>query len=546
MHDMLKSAPASSDAPNPAFLDRDVPVGKGGLPAWRNTRTVRIAVVIAAFLAVASPWLFKKGQKVQTWGADQPPPVTAPVKTGPFLQEVVERGEVESSSNVELRCQVQQGRVGTGTAIIQIVPEGIYANKGDFLVKLDDSALKADLVMQQIACNTSRAAVAESKAEVESAKLALKEYESGTFRQEEQTLESEEFVAKENLRRAEEYLRFSEKLSARGYVTVVQLEADRFSVEKSRKELASAQTKIEILHRLTKQRTLNKLTADVGTAEARLQSRENSFALDNEKLAQIQAQIERCVITAPTSGQVVYGKETRNETGEPSIAEGKLVRERQIIIRLPDPKRMKVMARINESRIDRVKVGMRAKVKVDAFPEVEMVGSVRDVSEYPLPGLSSYSTIKEYAAEIEIHEPMEGLRVGMTARVSIEVEKLDSALQVPLPAVFQRDGRFFCIAALDGNRIDAREISVGLSNDMSVIVERGLSAGDNVVLAPQNYEEFVVLPAGEAKARARTKARSPGQLAVKAALPDSPEPGEKVKKQKSGANSKAERPPAKP
>jgi hypothetical protein len=168
---------------------------------------------------------------------------------------------------------------------------------------------------------------------------------------------------------------------------------------------------------------------------------------------------------------------------------------------------MKVMARINESRIDRVKVGMHAKVKVDAFPQIEMAGTVRDVSEYPLPSLSSYSTIKEYAAEIEIHEPLEGLRVGMTARVAIEVEKLTSALQVPLPAVFQRDDRFFCIVARDENRIEARQISVGLSNEMSVIVEGGLTAGEKVLLAPQNYEEFVKLPPGPAKSKSKASVK---------------------------------------
>lgn len=495
------------------------------MKAWLRGRPLKIAVVVVVLLALVGVWLFKDGKKGQTWGADQPPPVTAVLKAMPFMQEVIERGEIESSSNIELRCAVQQSRGALGTAIIQIVPEGIYANKGDFLVKLDDSALKADLVQQQIACNISRAAVTEAQADVESAKLALREYESGTFRQEEQTLESAEFVAKENLRRAEEYLNYSEKLAARGYVTEVQLEADRFAVEKSRKELESAKTKLEVLHRLTKQRTLNTLTANVAIAEAKLRSRENSYDLDNQKLKDIEAQIENCVIRAPAPGQVVYGKDTRNDTGEPTIAEGKYVRERQVIIRLPDPKRMKVVARINESRIDRVKVGMHARVKVDAFPALEMSGTVREVSEYPLPSLSSYSTIKEYAAEIDIHEPIDGLRVGMTARVSIEVEKMEAALQVPMPAVFERDGRYFCIVMVDDSHIEAREVQAGLYNEMNVIINKGLNPGEQVVLAPQNYEDYVTLPASTGKPRAR------GAAVAKARTPGAAEPAESSGKQ---------------
>ncbi len=412
-------------------------------------------------------------------------PLTATAISGPFLQQVIERGEVESSSNVEIRCQVQS-RIANGVPIIQIVPEGTYVQEGDFLVKLDDSVLQTEVVQLQIACNTSRAMSVEAQAEHEAAKLALQEYESGTFRQEEGAMQSEEFVAKENLRRAEEYVSYSKKLAARGYVTEVQLEADRFAVEKARNELASARTKLEVLHRYTKLKTLNKLKADVQTAEARMKSRENSHQLDLDRLQTIEDQLAKCIITAPTSGQVVYANQGSN-SGEPLIAEGKIVRERQIIIRLPDPKRMQVTARVNESRIDRVKNGMIARIRLDAFPEVELTGTVREVSEYPLPAVSAYSTMKEYAAAIDIIDPPPGVRSGMTAQASIEVEKLDQAVQVPLQAVIERDDRFFCIVEHDGEYA-AREVNVGHSNDQVVVIQDGLQAGDRVVLAPQNYE----------------------------------------------------------
>lgn len=456
---------------------------------WVRRKWIVLGVILVIGIAAAAG-LSGRSAKHPGWSADSPAPLTAQVTEGPFMQEVVERGEVESSSNVEIRCQVQS-RLATGTAIIQIVPEGTYVKEGDFLVKLDDSGLQADLVLQQIAANTSRAAVVEAQADADAAKLALKEYESGTFKQEEGAAESDEFVAKENLRRAEEYLRYSEKLAARGYVTEVQLEADRFAVEKARKELEAARTKLDVLHRFTKLKTLNKLKADVETADARLKSRENSHKLDTDRLKLLQDQLANCVVKAPTSGQVVYAN---LPTGEPLIAEGKLVRERQIMIRLPDPKRMQVTARVNESRIDRVKNGMRARIRLDAFPEQELMGTVRSVSEYPLPAISPYSTMKEYAAEIDIDEPPPGIRSGMTAQASIEVEKLEKAVQVPLQAVLERGDRRFCIVAQDDGELAACEVTVGPANDQSVVIEDGLHPGDQVVLAPQSHENRVTFP----------------------------------------------------
>ncbi|MEY5027381.1 MAG: Macrolide export protein MacA, partial [Verrucomicrobiota bacterium] len=417
------------------------------------------------------------------------PPVTAKATSAPFIQEVVERGEVASSSNVEIRCQVQS-KATTGTSIIQIVPEGTYVNEGDFLVKLDDSGIQADLVQQQIATNSSRALMVEARTDYDAAKLALEEYQSGTFLQDEGLLINEQFVARENLRRAEEYLRYSDRLAAKGYVTEVQLEADRFAVEKARKELDNASRKLEVLHRYTKQKNINRLKANVETAEARLRSRENSHNLDLDREKNLQEQLANCILKAPTSGQVVYANLA---TGEPLIAEGKPVRERQVIIRLPDPKRMQVTARINESRIDRVKPGMKTLIRLDAFPKMDLTGTVRSVSEYPLPALSSYSTTKEYGAEITIDEPPQGVRSGMTAQVAVQVQNLENALQVPIQSVLERGKRFFCLVL--GDELQAREVKVGAANDQSVIITKGLAEGEPVVLAPHTYESQVALPA---------------------------------------------------
>lgn len=421
-------------------------------------------------------------------------PLTIAAASSQFLQEVLERGEVGSSSNVEIRCQVQS-KVLTGTPIIQIVSEGTYVKEGDFLVKLDDSGIQADVVQQQIACNSSRALEVEARTDFEAAKLALEEYERGTFLQDLGVLEGDRFVAQENMRRAEEYLRYSLKLAERGYVTDVQLEADRFAVEKARKELDNASTKLSVLHRYTKTKTTNRLKANVETAEARLRARENSHKLDEDRLKSLEDQLAKCLINANTSGQVVYAN---LPTGDPLIAEGKPVRERQVIIRLPDPKRMQVTARINESRIDKVRVGMQSKIRLDAFPNTVLTGSVRSVSEYPLPALTPYSSVKEYGAEVTIDEPPQGVRSGMTAQVAIEVERKENVLQVPVQAVLERGKRFFCIVD-SGGELVAKEVRVGSANEQYVIISEGLEDGEQVILAPQSYENKVLLPDVAAK-----------------------------------------------
>jgi len=418
--------------------------------------------------------------------------LTAEVKRDAFIHEVVERGTIDSSHNVEVRCEVRS-RSQNGTPILEIVDEGTHVNEGDFLVRLDDSLLQADLVQQQIVVQNSDAAMIQAETVVETSLLARQEYENGTYKQEVEEVQSLVFVAEENLRRAEEYYRYSLRLASKGYVTNIQLEADKFAVDKAKKDLDVANTKQDVLINFTKEKTLKRLDADILAAQAKLRASKESHQIELKQLHTIEEQIAKCTILAPASGQVVYANDSQRNA-DVLIEEGRLIRERQTIVRLPNPKKMQVVAEINESRIDLVREGMKASIKIDALPGVELVGHVRRVSEYPLPTSSFTSHLKNYATEIEIDVPSGDLRPGMTAQASIMVEELDSALQVPIQAVMERGGRHFCLQADEEHGLQPREIAVGSTNSKFMVVREGLNEADEVVLLPKNHTDGIDWP----------------------------------------------------
>ena len=449
-------------------------------------------------LAAGSAW-WKWGGRL--WSGQAKDLITQRAKIAVFEHDVTEHGEIESSSNVDVRCEVES-KTTNGTAILEIVPEGTQVKKGDFLVKLNSSSLVTDQTIQQIAVNSATSAYAQATNEHEAAVEAKREYEQGTYKQEAEKLESELFVAQENFSRAEEYLRYSEKLAARGYITEIQLKADRFGVDKARKELDVAKTKLEVLREFTKPKTLKKLEADIKNAEAKMVSEQAKVTLESEKLALIESQITKCMITAPADGQVVYANEEDwrgNEDG--NIKEGKLVRERQVIIRLPDPNKMQVQAKINESRIRLVKAGMKVRVKVDALPGVELEGVVKRVNEYALPTRWFSEAIKEYAAFVDIVNPPITLRPGMNAEVAIRVETLPKAVQVPVQAVFERNGEHYCILSSPEAALEARRVEIGSTDDKFVVIRSGLKGSERVVMDPRNHLEEVNLPAEKSRAK---------------------------------------------
>jgi len=438
-------------------------------------------------------------------------PVIRPVEQATFRYVVTEDGEIESSENTEVRCEVQAR--GTGTIILELVPEGTYVHKGDLIAVLDSSALTDELTTQQITCNTSKAAVIQAKSTLRAAEIAKEEYLEGTFRQEEQTKLAAVAVMEEELSRAEDYLGYSELLAAKGYVTKLQLEADRFAVEKATMDLAAAQTDLEVLRKYTREKMATQLDADIESARANLESQEKSHELDLDQLRLIEDQIAKCKIYAPADGQVVYAsKSDRRGDSDVIIEEGAPIRERQVIVRLPDPKRMQVKAEISEARIDRISAGMPAIIRVDALPNVELAGTVTKVDEYPVPGSWWGSAAKEYGTYIQINDPPAGkLRPGMTAEVRILVEHRDDALQVPVQAILEDTGRHFCFVRT-ATGLEPRKVQIGSSNEKFVVINEGLEKGEPVVMNPRKFREVVDLPeptAEELIADDRLKAQMP-------------------------------------
>jgi HlyD family secretion protein len=148
-------------------------------PAVRRTGSALLFTVLVLFLIAGGGglvWYY-----YQNDGDDEVQRIMmATVTRGPFEQIVLEQGVVESSSNVEIRCEVKSGASNT-TEILWVIDEGTHVQKGDKLVELRTSALERDLVQQQIVCNTSYALMIQAENTLRAAEIARLEYLEGPF-----------------------------------------------------------------------------------------------------------------------------------------------------------------------------------------------------------------------------------------------------------------------------------------------------------------------------------------------------------------------------
>ncbi|QDU92742.1 efflux RND transporter periplasmic adaptor subunit [Lignipirellula cremea] len=427
-------------------------------------------------------------------------PLTATVVSDSFLHDVLDEGEIESSSNIEIKCAVKS-RNANNTEIHWVIEEGAFVTKGQKIVELVASALELERDQQQILCNTSLSLKVQSQNTYEAAMIARTEYIEGAYKQEEQTFNGEIFVAEENLRRAIQYARYSERLAAKGYLTALQLEADRFAVKKSENELELAQRKLSVLQEYTLPKMLKTLNSEIDTAKARWDAEEESYKLELKKLDEIVSQIAACEITAPEAGQVVYANVYSSRGGSEVVIEpGAKVREGQTILRIPDRGQMQVKASVNESKVTEVEVGMPVTIRVDAFGDMELQGVVTRVNQFAEPSSWSRGNVKEYAAFIKVIDPPPEMRPGLTASVSIHVEHRLNAPQIPVQALCEHGGRFYVLVEKDG-KYDTRQIEIGSSNDRTVTINSSnLSPGDKVVMNPRRFDDLIELPEIEADA----------------------------------------------
>lgn len=478
-----------------------------------NTLVIVLLVVAGLLLVGGIVWYLVRANQSNT----DAEPILHRVERGLFNHTVTESGEVESSKNIELRCEVK-ARTGSGpsTSIIEVVPEGSLVKEGDVLVKLDSSALEQERDRQQVVCNTSAALVVQAQNTHEAAVIAKEEYLSGTYVQAEQTVLSEIFVAEENLRRSQQYVKYSERLATKGYVTALQLEGDIFAVEKTRNELDVARTKLKVLQELTKKKTEKTFDSDIVTSKSKWEAEQSSSAIEQKKLKDIDAQIAKCTIKAPSDGQVVYANVTSMRGGggtEFVVEPGAMVREQQSIVRLPDANFMQVKAKVNESRVTLVKKGMPVVITCDALSGETLAGEVTRVNQYAEPTSGWGSPVKVYTTLVKIIDPPESIRTGLTAQVTIQVDRRENVLQIPIQAVVEHGGKTYCLVLEGEKRYSPREIEIGASNDKFVMineetrpdatvrkvandsVKKGLAENDQVILNPRDYLPKIKLPA---------------------------------------------------
>lgn len=219
---------------------------------------------------------------------------------------------------------------------------------------------------------------------------------------------------------------------------------------------------------------VDKVVSEADVREASCRAATAEIAAAHARLDTARAALSRTVLKAPFAGIVA---EVTGEQGEYSTPSPPGI-PTPPAIDLIDDACLFVSAPIDEVDAPKIKVGMPARIALDAFAGQHFAGRVRRIAPYVLEVEKQARTVE---VEVVFTQPEAAgtLLVGYSADAEIILQSRDKVLRVPAQAI------------LDGNRVlllkdgvlVERRLELGLSNWEFSEVRGGLQAGEQVVIS---------------------------------------------------------------
>jgi len=156
------------------------------------------------------------------------------------------------------------------------------------------------------------------------------------------------------------------------------------------------------------------------------------------------------------------------------------------IVRLEDRRRMIVKLDINEIDAAKLKLGMKAKVDVDALPDDTMEGQVTKIA--PASKIAAAATgaqpVVKFEVEVTLDKSQAGLKSGMSAKCTMDTLRIENVLRVPVEYLGQDTEGAFLMIKPDPKKKDAkatREAVVpGVRTNTFVEIKSGATEGQKL------------------------------------------------------------------
>jgi len=205
------------------------------------------------------------------------------------------------------------------------------------------------------------------------------------------------------------------------------------------------------------------------------------------ELRRYESNAERMVVRAPMDGMLVMQNIIRGGELSP-IQQGDQLYPGQMFAQIVDPSSMVVNASINQVDVELIRVGQKARVRFDAYPGLELPAHVTAVGAITKPGGQRAAYYKEVPIFLKLDQMDPRVIPDLSVSADIILDTAPEATIAPLASIFRDGPKSEPYAWVRvGNTFEKRPVELGLENNISVAVTKGLRAGDVVALEPPRF-----------------------------------------------------------
>ncbi len=200
--------------------------------------------------------------------------------------------------------------------------------------------------------------------------------------------------------------------------------------------------------------------------------------------------LEKTVYNAPIDGVITS---LRVEEGETALV-GTMNNPGTILMTIADLSVMEVEVEVDETDVVGVEIGHTAEVRVDAFPDEPIRGTVTEVGSSALERLTAAEESKDFKVVITLEDPPENLKPGLSASADIITARKDNVLAIPISALAlrEKEGESTTIEpeqeegvyVVQESRVRFTPVQKGIMGELKIEIISGLEEGQEVVVGP--------------------------------------------------------------
>jgi len=404
-----------------------------------------LALILTVALSVAAVIAFRRDNESSSLP-------TALVARTTFVDFLQLRGEIRPVRSIVLTAP----STGTDLQIVELASNGAKVAAGDVVVTFDPT-------LQHRTLETKQSELKQAESEIERTEAEQRRRVASA--------QSELDEAKKALARA--------RLELQGNELRGRIEAENFVIAVSNAEAHVAE--------LGGKTEGERMAAQADVAIARQKREKAQF-----DVRETQRIIGSLQVRAPLAGSISLlpnfragGPGTRTA---PEFKRGDRAWFGAPIAELPDLRSIQLTARVDEADRGRVQVGSDVRVRVDAVPDRELMGTLKDISVVAKPDFTTWPPVRNFDVVVSLPDSDPRLRSGMSAAARVELDRLPAVLVVPTGAVFQR-GPATVVYVVRRGAIESRPITVLRRGRDQVAIASGVNEGERVALKQPEQED---------------------------------------------------------